>query len=267
MCLAFVLLRRAQAPLRQHPLQMVGCRLGRVHQRDRLSHELPDHGLEQRVVGTAQDQGVHPGVPHLGEVLGDHQAGDLLLFLFAVIHIPGFHQRHEQRAGAGGDLHARHQFAQQRLIAAGADGGRSADDTDAAVAGGKGSLPGGGIHHAQIGHRQPGRLGSRVGAGHRTAGRHDAFYVLGQQKGDVLPCILQDGLRAAAAIGHTAGVAKVDDLLMGQALAQLPHAGQAAKAAVKYADGAVIHAAFPSFPGQVRSAGRSGPAPAGPRAP
>ena len=30
-------------------------------------------------MGTAQNQGVHPGVPHLSEVLGDHQAGDLLL--------------------------------------------------------------------------------------------------------------------------------------------------------------------------------------------
>ena len=32
----------------------------------------------------------------------------------------------------------------------------------------------------------------------------------------------------------------------------------AAEAAVKYADGAVIHAAFPSFPAPVRSGGRSG---------
>ena len=42
----------------------------------------------------------------------------------------------------------------------------------------------------------------RVGTGHRTAGRHDALDVLGQQEGDVLPGVLPDGLRAAAAVGH-----------------------------------------------------------------
>ena len=115
---------------------------------------------------------------------------------------------------------------------------------------------GGSIHHAQIGHRQLCRFCSRVGAGHGAAGRHDALYIFREQECHVLTGILQDGLRAAAAIGHAAGIAKIDDLLVGQALAQLPHTGQAAKAAVEYADRAVIHAAFPSFPAPARSAGR-----------
>ena len=87
-----------------------------------------------------------------------------------------------------------------------------------------------------------------VGAGHRAAGGHDALDILREQERDVLPCILQNSLRAAAAVGDAAGIAEVDDILVGKALAQLPHAGQAAKAAVEYADGTVIHAAFPSFP-------------------
>ena len=65
---------------------------------------------------------------------------------------------------------------------------------------------------------------------------------------DVYKRQLQNSLRAAAAVGDAAGIAEVDDILVGKALAQLPHAGQAAKAAVEYADGTVIHAAFPSFP-------------------
>ena len=126
---------------------------------------------------------------------------------------------------------------------------------------------GGGIHHAQIGHRELFGLSGGVGAGHRAAGRHDALDILGEQERDVLPGILQDGLRAAAAVGHSAGVAKVDDVFVGQPPAQLPHTGQAAQAAVKYADGAVIHAAFPSFPAQVRSGNRSGRARGCPRVP
>ena len=246
---------------------MVGGSLGRVHQHHVPAHELTDHGLDQGVVGAAQDQGVHPCIPDLRQVLGNDQLGDLLLVRGAVIHIARFHQRHKERAGTGGNLHTGHQPAQERLIAAGTDGGRSADDTDAPVPGGKGSLPGGGIHHAQIRHRELFGLSGRVGAGYRAAGRHDALDILGEQERDVLPGVLQDGLRAAAAIGHSAGVAKVDDVLVGQPPAQLPHAGQAAQAAVKYADGAVIHAAFPSFPAPVRSGGRSGRAQGCPRAP
>ena len=218
-------------------------------------------------MGAAQNQGIHPGVPDPGKVLGNDQTGHLLLFRVAVVHIPGFHQRDEQRASPGRDLHTGHQLAQKGLVTAGPDGRRRADDADAAVAGGKGCFPGGGIHHAQIGHRQCSRFRGRVGAGHRAAGCHDALDILGQQKGNVLPGILQDGLRTAAAIRHPAGIAEVDDVFMGQAPAQFPHAGQAAKAAVKYADGAVIHAAFPSFPEPARSGDRSGPAPAAPRAP
>ena len=246
---------------------MVGGGLGRVYQCHALPHKFADHSLEQRVVGAAQDQGVHPGVPHLGEVLGNDQPGHLLLFFLAVVHISGLYQGHEQGAGLGKDLHARHQLPQQRLIAAGADGGRSADDTDAAVAGGKGRFPGSSVYHAQIRHRQLCCLRSRIGAGHRAAGCHDAFYIFRKQECDILTGVLQDRLRAAAPVRHTAGIAEIDDILMGQTLAQLPHAGQPAKAAVKYADGAVIHAAFPSFPAQVRSGDRSGRARGCPRAP
>ena len=256
MRLTLVLLCSAQAALGEHLFQMVGGGLGRIHQRHALAHELADHGLEQRVVGAAQNQGVHTGFTHLGQVLSDHQLRHLLSALLAVVHVTGLHQRHEQRAGPGGDLHPRHQLTQQLFVAAGADGGSGADHADAAVAGSKGCLPGSSIHHAQIGHRQLCRFCSRVGTGHGAAGRHDALYIFRKQECHVLTGILQDGLRAAAAIGHAAGIAKIDDLLVGQALAQLPHTGQAAKAAVEYADPAVIHAAFPFFPEPARSAGR-----------
>ena len=241
-----------QAPLGQHLLQTVGSGLGRVDQHHVPAHELADHGLEQGVVGAAQDQGIHAGIPDLGQVLGNDQFGNLLFVRGAVVHITGLHQRHEQRAGPGCDLGPGNQLAQQLFIAAGADGGGGADDADAAVAGGKGGLPGGGIHHAQIRHGQLGRLGGGVSAGHRAAGRHDALDIFGEQERDVLPGILEDDLRAAAAVGDTTGITKIDDVLMGEVLAQLPHAGQAAQAAVEHADGAIIHAAFPSFPAPAR---------------
>ena len=121
-------------------------------------------------------------------------------------------------------------------------------DADAAVPGDKSGLPGRSVHDAQIGDGELCGLGGWVDAGHRAAGGHDALDILREQECDVLPGILQNSLRAAAAVGDAAGIAEVDDILVGEALAQLPHAGQTAKAAVEYADGTVIHAAFPSFP-------------------
>ena len=49
------------------------------------------------------------------------------------------------------------------------------------------------------------------------------------------------GLRAAAAVRHAAGVAKIDDVLAGQYPAQLAHGGQPAQAAVKHTDWPCIH--------------------------
>ena len=202
----------------------------------------------QGIVGAAEDEGVHPGLPHLGQILRDDQTGHLLLVEGTVVHITGLHEGDEEGTGTGGDLHAGDKLPQQGLIAAGTDGGRRADDADAAVAGDEGGLPGGGVHDAQIGDGELRGLGGGVDAGHRAAGGHDALHILRQQEGDVLPGVLQNSLRAAAAVGDAAGIAEIDDVLVGKALAQLPHAGQPAKAAVEYADGTVIHAAFPSFP-------------------
>ena len=56
------------------------------------------------------------------------------------------------------------------------------------------------------------------------------LYIFRKQERNILTGVLQDGLRAAAAVGHPAGVAKVDDVLVGQPPAQLPHTGQAAQA-------------------------------------
>ena len=165
-----------------------------------------------------------------------------------MVHIAGLHERHEEGAGPGRDLHAGNELAQDGLVAAGADGGRRADDADAAVPGDESGLPGRSVHDTQIGDGELCGLGGGVDAGHRAAGGHDALDILREQERDVLPGILQNSLRAAAAVGDAAGIAEVDDILVGEALAQLPHAGQAAKAAVEYADGTVIHAAFPSFP-------------------
>ena len=51
-----------------------------------------------------------------------------------MVHITGLHEGDEEGTGTGGDLHAGDELPQQGLIAAGTDGGRRADDADAAVA-------------------------------------------------------------------------------------------------------------------------------------
>ena len=55
--------------------------------------------------------------PHLGQILGDDQTGHLLLVEGAVVHIAGLHERHEEGAGPGRDLHAGNELAQDSLIA------------------------------------------------------------------------------------------------------------------------------------------------------
>lgn len=110
-------------------------------------------------MGAAEDEGVHPGLPHLGQILGDDQTGHLLLVEGAVVHIASLHERHEEGAGPGRDLHAGNELAQDSLVAAGADGGCRADDADAAVPGDKSGLPGRSVHDAQIGDGELGGLG------------------------------------------------------------------------------------------------------------
>ena len=54
-----------QTALAEGAFQMVGGGLGRVHQHDVPAHEFADHGLDEGIVGAAQNEGVHPGIPHL----------------------------------------------------------------------------------------------------------------------------------------------------------------------------------------------------------
>ena len=141
--------------------------------------------------------------------------------------------------------------------------GLGADDAHPARFGGRGR---GGCrrrHHAGVGRGQRGRVIGRQGAGYGAAGGQDELDLLLQQEGDVLLGVLHDGIRAAAAVGHAAGVAEIDDVLAGQKAAQLPHGGQPAQAGVEHADGpavqtAVIHGGPPS-PAPGRSNCPAGP--------
>ena len=188
-------------------------------------------------MGAAQDQGVDPGVLDFLQILGNDELGDGV----AVVHIAVFHQRHEHRAGAGEDLRLRLHVLDDRRVGAAAHRGRRADDAHLAVAGGIHRRAGRSTDHAGKGYRQAGGFLGRVGGGHRAAGGNNELYIVGKQEADVLPGILADDLPPAGAVGHAAGIAKVDNILAGQHAAQLAHGGQAAQAAVKHSDGAGIH--------------------------
>ena len=64
---------------------------------------------------------------------------------------------------------------------------------------------------------------------------------MGAQKADVLPCIAQQGLPGAPAVGHPGGIAEVNEILMGKQLPQSPDSRQAAEARIKNADGSIVH--------------------------
>ena len=226
-----------QAQIRQRRRGRLGRDLAGIDQGDIAAHEIADHLFQQRIVGAAQDQGVDPGILYLLQILGDDELGDGV----AVVHIAVFHQRHEHGAGAGDDLRLRLHVLDDRRVGTAAHRGRRADDAHLAVAGGIHRRTGRGTHHAGKRHRQTGGFLGRVGGGHCAAGSNNELYIVGKQKADVLPGILADDLPPAGAVGHAAGITKINDVLAGQHAAQLAHGGQAAQTAVKHSDGAGVH--------------------------
>ena len=126
------------------------------------------------------------------------------------------------------------------------DGGRRADQADLPSLCDSRCRLGAGADDVNVGHGK----GLSHAAGHRAhraAGSQHRLYVLREEKVHVLAGIAQNGLLPPRAIGHPAGVAKVNDALAGQQLFQLLNGGQAPQARVEHADGAVIHGWSPSF--------------------
>src|SRR5699024_7095577 len=82
-------------------VHVLGGLLGAGDERDGIAHHVLDDGGQQRVVGTAQHEGVHIGGQDRGEVFARHgqqfgPAGDAAL-----------DELHEPRGGGGGQLQVR----------------------------------------------------------------------------------------------------------------------------------------------------------------
>ena len=56
----------------EHTVDVLRGLLGAAHERDTRTHDVGDDTGEQRIVGTAQHQGVDTGRPHRLEVLAGH---------------------------------------------------------------------------------------------------------------------------------------------------------------------------------------------------
>ena len=227
----------AQIVLAQIAGQFLGHLGAGVQQSDARPHIGADHVGEQGIVGAPQDQSVHPGGSDGGEIfrcdgLDDHIAGPGAAIL---------HQRHEQRAGAGGQRHIRVFRPDHPVIGPGADGGGGGDNADPSVFCHLRRSLGGGEHHAEDGQVGLGPQVVQRDGGHGAAGDDNGLQVKAAQEVDILHGIATDDLPGAGAVGHPSGVAEVDDVFVGQQCRQTAHGGQAAEAGIKHADRAVIH--------------------------
>ena len=222
------------------PSQSRGGLPAAVDEGDPPAHHRGDGGADDGVVGAAQNEGVHPGLPDGGQVPLCYQAGHLVLGGDKGV----LHQGHEQGAGLREHLELVVQLEQGLAVGVAVDGGVGADDPHLFVFRGGGSGPGGREHHVEVGHPQA--LADVPGGGaHRAAGGQHRLDPPFQEEGHVLLRVAAHGLSAAGAVGHPAGIAKIDDAFLGQQLFQLLHGSQAPQARVEHADGTVIHKAPP----------------------
>ena len=118
-----------QAPLGEHPVDLLGGLVGTGHQRDPVAHDQADEPGEHRVVRAAEHERVHLGPLQrlqvgLGQAEQRPAGGDAAL-----------DELDELRAGDAGDLDVRGGGEGVGVGAAG-DRGRGADHADPAVAGG-----------------------------------------------------------------------------------------------------------------------------------
>ena len=161
-----------QAPLGEHPVDLLGGLVRTGHQRDALAHHQADEPGEHRVVRAAEHEGVHFGPLQRLEVrlgqaeqrpAGGHAALDEL---------------GELRAGRAGDLDVRGGGERVGVRAAGDRRGR-ADHADPAVAGGGRGAAHGRADH--LDHRDAVPLAGIVQAGRRgaVAGDHEDLHPVG----------------------------------------------------------------------------------------
>ena len=204
------------------------------NQGDVLTHNVGNHAGQQRVVGTAEHEGVHAGILERLQVLagGLQQlgaGGNALL-----------HELHEARARHRVHLKVRGN-RESVLVGAGGDGRLRRNHTDLAVTGCGERTAGGGLNHLDDGDAVLAGVAFAGVAEHRCGGGvagDDEHFHAGVDE------FIHDAQRVGAyfcdfegAVGAVGGVADVDDAFVRQLVHDGACHGESANAGVEDADG------------------------------
>ena len=183
-------------------------------------------------MGTSQHQGI--------DILGQHR---LEIFLgsesrYLVLQPPLLYQRDEEWTGLGIHTNPGIKGMHAPGVGIAIDRCRSTDHADCSGTRLGHRRAGTRIDHIQHGNA-PGLVLHHLGRhrGHGVTGDDEHLHALVEQMvGDLAREVL-DGCHRLDAIGHTGRIAKVNDVLEGQALHQRPHDSEAAHAGIEDSDG------------------------------
>ena len=218
----------------EHPVDVLRALLRAADQGHVIAHHHRDHAGEQRVVGAAEDEGVHTGCDQRIQVLVRRRlqlrpAGDAFL-----------DELHEPRTGLRrqGDVGCRREGV---LVGERVGSCAGADDADSAAPGGGNRPAGGGQDHLDHGDVVPlAGVTEHRGAG-RVAGDHECLHALVDEVVEALEGVLADLGDRLGAIGLPGGVAEVDHCLVGQLVHDGTSDGEPTEARVENPDRRVSH--------------------------
>ena len=228
-----------QALAGQPAVDVLGGLLARGHQGDVLAHDVGDRADEQRVVGAAQDQRVHPGLSQRQQVL-----------LRPRHHLwPGGHaalgQLNEVRARSRQQLDAGNRL-QGVGVGPGVHRALGGDEPDPAVARHPRRRAGSGVDHLHHRHSLAQGVATAGIVQHRGRGRvagDDQHLDPGvHQLVHDGQCQLADLVDRSGPVRGVLGVPDVEHLLPRQLVEDCTRYRQAADAGVEHPDRCVIHA-------------------------
>ena len=183
-------------------------------------------GLEQRVVGAAEHDGVQ--VSTGGAQFQEVVAGDL--FGDRVIQPPLLGQGHQQGGRLAEHRDGRVQAVYGLVVGARLDGALGAEDAYLLGPGRLHGYPGAGLHHPHARHGHLLLQGIKGMSRRRVAGHQQVLDALIQQEAGDLERIADDRIARLCPVRDAGGVTQIDQVLPGQSRSQGPHHGQPTQA-------------------------------------
>ena len=161
-------------------------------------------------MGTAQDDGIHATAPHLVKIASRNTGGDVS------IKMSLFHQRHKEGTTLGKDLYLWVKPFNLLFIGPTLNGRTGPQDPNPAGAGQLKGLMCPRLHNPNKGNFKMAAKGRQTKAGRGVAGDNAQFDLESQQELNNLTGEADNSFLRLRSIGKTGGIAKVDNVLIGE---------------------------------------------------